>query len=172
MNQDMQLRYWNRLTQYKFEIIYYQLCFSKYVMLNRWIVCFLAIISSGAVGIQIFTKELNWLWTGIVVIAQALSVINVFLPYGERIKEIPKMVDKMNDIYNDMENQWYKISIGEIENAEINAILYSYIEKWDKIFQKYLCSDAIPIDNRLVKKAGDQKESYFKNVFGGTLENE
>ena len=172
MGDEMQLRYWNQMSQYKFSILYYNEHFSRYVKINRAIIIILAVFSSGAIASWAIWNKLSFLWAIIVAITQIISIVNEFLPYKDRIKEIPELVSKLTAIYNEMELQWFYISSGNIENSEINNKLYEYKVKWNDVNSKYLCFDALP-DNECIKnKANLLKNEYYKNLFEGDVNNE
>ena len=112
MGEEMQLRYWNQMSQYKFSILYYNEHFSRYVKINRAIIIMLAVLSSGAIASWAIWNKLSFLWAIIVASSQVFTIVNEFLPYKDRIKEIPELVCKLTVIYDEMESQWYFISSG------------------------------------------------------------
>ena len=78
-----------------------------------------------------------------------------------------EMITKLSSIYDDMESKWFTVASGEIENKEINELLYSYKKKWSNTTNKYLVVDSLPENEKIVSKANEDKEKYFYNMFSG-----
>ncbi|HHX58043.1 MAG TPA: hypothetical protein GX710_08515 [Clostridiales bacterium] len=171
MGNEMQCIYWNQMSQYKFCILCYNEHFSRYVSGNRKIMIVLAVLSSGAVAGWAIWNKFSFIWAIIVASTQVLTIINEFLPYKSRIKEIPELVCKLEIIYDEMEREWYSIASGEVENAEINNALYKYKEKWRDVSGKYFTFDALPDKECIKNKANKLKQEYYKNLFEGDVNN-
>lgn len=95
----MQLRYWNQMTQFKYELYYFSVCFERCVKLNRHIKIVIAIASSSAIAAWTQWTQLSFLWGLIIVIGQLIGVINEYLPYQQRIKELSEMQPELNALY-------------------------------------------------------------------------
>ena len=95
----MQLRYWNQMTQFKYELYYFSVCFERCVKLNRHIKIVIAIASSSAIAAWTQWTQLSCLWGLIIVIGQLIGVINEYLPYQQRIKELSEMQPELNALY-------------------------------------------------------------------------
>ncbi|MBR3596658.1 MAG: hypothetical protein IKL47_06750 [Clostridia bacterium] len=168
----MKQRYWDKMTQFKFEILLFNEHFSRYVLINRVIIIVLAVLSSGAVGTWAIWKQYDIIWAVIVATTQIISIVNEFLPYKKRIEEIPKLIAELNTIYNKMEEEWYNVDAQKYDDANINKILYKYIANWDKVQNNYLKSDALPDKKRLTLKASELQRNYFSCFLIGDVENE
>ena len=107
MTTKIQTRYWDRMTQFKFEIILYNEHLSRYIRINRAVIIILAVFSSGAVASWAIWDEFKTEWAILIALSQVLSVINEFLSYKKRIEEIPQLTHKLTIIYNKMEKNWF-----------------------------------------------------------------
>lgn len=164
---EMQSRYWNTMTQYKFNLCYYSRHYNSCILINRCITIILAVFSSGAMATWIVEEKIGFFCGLIIVLMQVLSVVNEFLPYKKRIQDLSEMITKLSSIYDDMESKWFTVASGEIENKEINELLYSYKKKWSNTTNKYLVVDSLPENEKIVLKANEDKEKYFYNMFSG-----
>lgn len=164
---EMQSRYWNTMTQYKFNLCYYSEHYKLCILINRCITIILAVFSSGAMAAWIAEEKIGFFCGLIIVLMQVLSVVNEFLPYKKRIQDLSEMITKLSSIYDDMESEWFNVASGEIENKQINEMLYSYKKKWSNATNKYLVVDSLPENEKIISKANEDKDKYFYNMFSG-----
>ena len=151
----------------KFNLCYYSRHYNSCILINRCITIILAVFSSGAMATWIVEEKIGFFCGLIIVLMQVLSVVNEFLPYKKRIQDLSEMITKLSSIYDDMESKWFTVASGEIENKEINELLYSYKKKWSNTTNKYLVVDSLPENEKIVSKANEDKEKYFYNMFSG-----
>lgn len=168
----IQNRYWDKMSQFKFEILLYNEHLSRYISINRAIIIILAVFSSGAVASWAIWNDIGFVWALLIALSQVLSIINEFLPYKKRIEEIPQLTHKLTIIYNEMEKDWFMVESGELDNESINKLLYNYIEKWNIAQSDFFNTDTLPNSKLINNKAGKLKEEYFKCFFEGGEEDE
>ena len=161
----MQKTYWKKLTQYKFNLFYFDAHFSRCVRMDRRIKIFCAIASSAAIAAWATWQKISFLWGLIIVISQVVTAINEILPYKKRIEELSNLRSELTPIYNNMEKDWYDVANGSLTENEINDRCYSYMEQWRQIDDKYFKSDALPRISKCMEAAEIEKNSYFETNY-------
>lgn len=161
----MQKIYWNKLTQRKYALCYFNAHFSRCVKIDRSIKIFCAIASSSAIAAWVAWQNLNFWWGLIIVTSQVVTAVNEILPYKKRIQELSDLRSELTPIYNNMEKSWHDVANGSLTEDEINELCYYYIEQWNQIDDKYFKSDALPEITKCEKIAENEKNIYFKNYF-------
>lgn len=163
----MREQYWTMMTQKKFHLFYLGYQLGLYVRIENWLNIGLAIVSTGSL-IGLFAWEGGQkLLAMILAVAQIVTAARPYLPFEKRIKELDKGILLLSDVYSDIEKKWNEINIEGIDDSEINDIYYSYLKKWDKVDGEILKKDSLPYVENYYKKAGEENERYFLNLFGG-----
>lgn len=163
---NLQQRYWNQMVDYKFGLYYNDLCFRRYIKINRWIEGILAVFSCGAVATWGLWQKYQFFWATIVMITQVVKVINDFLPYRSRIKSLSELNCKLITIYESMELDWFKVSSGDMDNIIINNKIYDYRNQWEKMGNNYFKEDTIPNDNKKLLNKADKLTNIYFEQFG------
>lgn len=162
----MQNTYWNKMTQYRFEVIYLQNYLGRNVKIDRYIRIALAVTSASSIAAWAQWQKLAFWWGLIIVVSQVISAINDYLPYKKRIKEISDLLNELSIIYNDVERSWQKVANGSLTDDEINELCYNYSGQWIKADNKYFNDDFLPHNEKCKKCAEDMKNAYFNSIFG------
>ena len=102
----MQKTYWNKLTQFKYSLCYFDAHLSRCVKINRTIKICCAVASSAAIAAWATWQNLSFWWGLIIVASQVMTAVNEFLPYKKRIKELSDIKAALTPVYNDMEKDW------------------------------------------------------------------
>lgn len=166
----MQERYWNQLTQYKYDILYLSERFANFIVIDRVIKIVIAVSSSTAIGSWIIWEKFSYLWASLIATSQVFNVINDYLPYKKRISELSAMISKLISLYTNIEHDWYKVANSYLTNDEINELLYTYMRQWNDINDKYFEIDALSLSEKCLNTAEEEKNKYFNNFLGGTHE--
>lgn len=161
----MQKQYWSRMTQYKFDLCYYDSYFARCVKIDRFLKIGLAVASSSAIAAWTAWQNLSFLWGLIIVVSQVVSSLNEFLPYKKRIEDLSKLVNGLTPIYNDMEEEWLYVANGSLTEDQINDRCYKFIRKWDQITRNTFLGDSMPDIKKCRDKAEKMKDDYFRNTF-------
>jgi hypothetical protein len=141
-------------------------------MIERIINIGLTIISTGSLGGLFLWDNAQLLWSTILVVAQVVTAIKPYLPYAKRSQEIEKAIIELTVVYEEIEEKWNDIYNDKVDDADINTLYYQFCKKWDKADTKYLINDSLPRKPKLITKANEEKELYFKNMFGGNNNDE
>jgi hypothetical protein len=165
MQESMQERYWKKLTDKRYRLIYINEYYDRSVWIQRMINIFLAISSSGAIAAWAIWKEFPVLWGGIIAASQVVTAIKPYLPYEKRIEDIYNILTQLTVICNEVEAKWYYVANGSMSEEEINDLYYKYEKRWTEVESKCLKGDSIPADARLAHIANEKKEKYFEDQF-------
>lgn len=158
----MQQKYWNMLTQSKFELYYLDEHFRRCVQLDRWIKIILAVLSADSVAAWAIWSSYAKIWGTIIAISQLLVIVNDYLPYQTRVSEICKLRSPLMEIYLKMENRWRDVQAGELTDDEINDLRTKLLKAWNAIEEKHFIDDVLPERKGLIKKANKKKNTYFE----------
>lgn len=161
--------FWNKLGQKKFDLYYYDAHFQRCIKINR---IFKIIISVGTIipsAIFMNWYELEYVRTICFFAILALQLLNAFfenLPFERRRAQLVDISREINEVYNDMERDWFKIVKGELELNEIDEKLFLHIKKCDNIYLHYFKEDALPKIPKLKVIAQEQADEYMKILIG------
>jgi hypothetical protein len=151
----------------KFHILYLGQHHHCCITIERIINIGLAIISTGSLGGFFLWDNAQILWATILVAAQVVTAIKPYLPYAKRSQEIENAIIELTIIYEEIEEKWNDIYSDKLDDDDINILYYQFCKKWDKADAKYLVNDSLPRNPKLITKAHEENELYFKNTFGG-----
>ena len=161
----MKERYWEMMTQFKFSQFYLDEHFGACVRVDRIITIFLAIAASTSIGGWVIWQEYAFIWGFVIAASQVLGVINQYLPYKKRIKEISELKAKWMPIYNEAEYKWFNVERGELTDQEINDLRYRLNKEWSELDGQYFQADVLPRNEGFVKAAEQKKNEYFAKMF-------
>jgi len=160
--------YWHKLTQFKFDLIYYSFQFSFCVKTMRRIRISSAVLTALVTGVWMNWNKLTPVRLTcaiIILVLQAISAGAELLPYDKRKQEIRELLNLLGPIYDKMEADWLKISDGQFTKADIQNKTYKYAGQWRDIHQHFFKDDALPEKKKLEKKADEETSTYFKTMF-------
>ncbi len=165
-NLKIQQVYWNKMYQFKFDLIYYSLYFNLCVSIMR-------LIKYISVGLTVLVTGIwmNWYYIQsvsvscaiVILIIQAFNALSELFPFDNRKLEIREMSNELDNVYLQMEADWLKISDGELTITEITSLIQTYAKKRADIEKHYFKNDSLPYNKRIDNHANDKVESYFKN---------
>ena len=165
-NLKIQQVYWNKMYQFKFDLIYYSLYFNLCVSIMR-------LIKYISVGLTVLVTGIWMNWYNIqsvsvscaivILIIQAFNALSELFPFDNRKLEIREMSNELDNVYLQMEADWLKISDGELTITEITSLIQTYAKKRADIEKHYFKNDSLPYNKRIDNHANDKVESYFKN---------
>ncbi len=161
----MQERYWKKLTDKRYRLIYINEYYNQCIWIQRAINILLAITSSGAVAAWAVWKEFPVVWAGIIAVSQVITAVKPLLSYEKRIEIIHGMINQMTLLCDEIESKWFYVANGSMTEQEINDLYYQYEKKWSDIETNSLKGDSIPANIRLAHIADIKKDDYFKNDF-------
>ena len=162
--------YWNKMTQMKFHLIYLGMHYHRTVVIERRINIFLAVVSTGSLAGIFISPIAQKIWACILVFVQVLTAAKPYLPFSKRIQELDKGIAALEIIYEDCEKQWVDVHERKLTENEASIAIYNYEKKWKSVDASILKEDSLPRNEKLISRADDEKNRYFRNVFGGSYE--
>lgn len=165
MQESMQERYWKKLTDKRYRLIYISEYYDQSVWIQRMINIFLAVTSSGAIAAWAVWRQFPVLWAGIIATSQVITAIKPYLPYEKRIEGIYDILIQLTGVCNEIEAKWFYVASGSLSEEEINDLYYKYEKRWTDVETKSMKGDCIPADGRIARIANAKKEKYFENEF-------
>lgn len=161
----MQERYWNKMADKRYQLIYINEYYDQCVKIQRLINVFLAIASSGAIAAWAVWKEFPVVWAAIIAISQVITAVKPYLPYEKRIDGLFDVINQYSLICNEMEAKWFYVSKGLITEEQINDQSANFEKRWTEVGAKALKGDSLPAEERLAEIAEEKKNSYFEINF-------
>jgi hypothetical protein len=162
--------YWAMMTNNMYALFYLNEHFERCVKLDRVITIFLAVAASSAIASWAIWQQFGFVWAVIVAGSQVITVINTYLPYKKRIKQINSLKDRLVPIYNEIESKWFDVSSGKLSKSSINKLHYEFTKKWSMAQEEFFNDDTLPSVERFKRKAEELKDKYFENLFGDKSE--
>lgn len=163
-------RYWNKMTQMKFHLIYLGYHYHRTTTIERWLNIILAVISTGSLAGLFLSYSTQKIWAIVLILSQAITAAKPYLPFESRIRELDKGIGALDVVYEEVEEQWNKVLSGIYDDSKINELIYKYEKQWDKIDATMLIGDSLPRKKRLIEMADKEKNQYFELMFGGSDE--
>lgn len=160
----MQELYFDSLTQYKFELFYYEAYFRYAYVLDNAIKIFLAIVTAELIANWAIWEKLAILWAALIAISQVIQVINGYLPYARRVETLGPLHKSLEELYVEMEHDYIDTLITRVDPQTLNDERTKYQKKWDELENTALLKDAIPRKGFLLRKADLAKIQYFENI--------
>lgn len=158
--------YLNMITQFKFELYYYEAYF-RYACRMDYIVKFaLAILTANCIAGWAIWEQQKEVWAIILAVSQVAQLINSLLPYQKRIEIIGPLHKELEICYAGFENSFIKTLISKLDDVEANDIRTKYQMQWDEAENSALMRDAIPKIPWLVKSSDRAKVQYFRTLLG------
>lgn len=162
--------FWSKLQQLKYDIYYYDEHFKSCISISRGIKYTSVAITSLATGAWISWNNISIIRIScaiIIWVLQAVYVLFEYLPFEKRKVELRELSEELERLYIVMETDWRKIQALEISNDEIRSMIQEYTIKQSDISKHYFKDDALPIKEKIRKKADNLTEEYFKYLFKG-----
>lgn len=100
-----------------------------------------------------------------VTISQILTVVFNNLPYKERSAKLSGFISAYSDVYLLIEQDWYNVASGQLQESEINDLIANYQKKLKTIDRIYGQNDSILYSKKASKGAQEITERYFQVNF-------
>ena len=160
----MQELYFDLLTQYKFELFYYEAYFRHAYVLDNAIKITLALLTAEFIANWAIWEELAAVWAVLIALSQVIQVINGYLPYARRVETLGPLHKSLESLYVDMEHDYIDMLITKVDPQALNELRTKYQKQWDELENTALLKDAIPKKGFLISKADKAKVQYFENI--------
>jgi len=161
-----QLRYWKELHEFKVHVYYLELYLQDSELWDRRVNIFLAITSSSSICGWVIWSKFSFIWGVIIAASQLVTVIKHFLPYNTRIKAISSILTEFYDPLTNYEKNWYQVAESYLTDEEINSLQFELRTEKNKITNRHLGSNTLPVKQKLFDKAKVLADTYFNNYYG------
>jgi hypothetical protein len=163
----MRTRIWNELTKTKHDVEYLEVYSRKQNILSKLITILILIFSSS--GILSWSIWNNIDYTGIAcAITAGVSLIKLISPYfimnEKELKKLDKYYFQLMNFFDRIEQFWYNMEDGEIDEGNINSKFYELVKEENNIHNNYNDLDIFHL-KRWNKIADENSREYFRNVF-------
>lgn len=160
--------YWTKMTQMKFHILYLGYHYHRAVRIDRIINIVIAIVSTGSLAGMFVSPAYQKIWACVIVLMQAVAATKPYLPFSARVQDLDRGIAALNVVYENTEKNWNRIVGEKIPEQEAIALIYNSQTQWDTIDAELLKKDSLPRNKKYIEMADDDKNQYFKNMFGGS----
>jgi hypothetical protein len=159
-----QAHYWNQFVRLKRDSIYIGRYQGADEITDRNLNIFSAVASSASIGGWVIWKDYATVWAAIIAISQILTVIRPHLPYRTRLKSLAALCVDLEALSLVAETDWFKVSRGTIEEAEIHALTMALKTKAQRATAKAFGGATLPEKSRLLHAANEETRDYM-NAF-------
>ena len=161
----MQKRYWDFMKQQKFNLYYSNYIYKRNAIINKIFTIFTALIGSSSVAVLAIWNKFPTIWSAVVTISQILTVVFNNLPYKERSAKLSGFISAYSDVYLLIEQDWYNVASGQLQESEINDLIANYQKKLKTIDRIYGQNDSILYSKKASRRAQEITERYFQVNF-------
>lgn len=164
-NFKIQNSFWNIFQQFKFDLIYYSLHFSRCVKIIRTIKYVTLGATALATSVWMAWNHIRWVSIVcpiIILVLQVFTAVSDQFPFENRKLEIREMTTELDKLYIEMEANWRKIANGDLKESQIRKLISDYEIKRDEIEKHYFKNDSLPENAKLVDKATEKTHDYFE----------
>ena len=152
-------QYWNMLVVLKAKHIYYQLYHQKSQKLDFIITGCLAIFSLCGISGWVYWDKAPIVWAAILFLFQSLQIVNLMLPFNQRVKPLQYMIDEMYYLILEIEKDFDRIE--DTQDKEIDNLKNSYFTKFNTLEQRYLSGLYMPRLKNFEKQRDEELDNYF-----------
>ncbi len=159
--------YWKKLCQFKFDLVYYGLHFTRCVNWIRWWKISIAVLTALSTGAWMTWNDVSWITIVcpiIIFVLQVISAGSELLPFDDRKIDLREMIDLLDPLYLSMEENWESIVAGKYTVEEIDAKCHDFQAKINDIKSRFLRNDSLPQLKDLLRKATTETNKYFESM--------
>ncbi len=161
----MQLRYWKYMVQIKAWLFYIDEYTDDSYKWDKRINIFLAITSSSSIAAWAIWSKYSFIWGILIALSQVVTAIKPQLAFNKKIESLSKISNLLHGLFNKADYNWYRVSNGELTEAQINDLLFELKEQYANTIGKILESDPIPVNEHFRAISDAKTEKYFQDTY-------
>jgi hypothetical protein len=161
----IQERYWNHLIQQKFDEIYVSRYLQRSEKWDTTINAFLAIVSASSVSAWALWKKYDLFWAGVIMLSQVITAGKPYLPFRKRINPLKAAGFAYEELFIKAESNWLRVASGELDESEINKLLFSLKSEQAKAWKKLAGDISLPDSPKLRRHADRLTAEYFRHNY-------
>jgi hypothetical protein len=159
-----QAHYWREFVRLKRDSIYIGRYQAADEATDRYLNVFSAIASSASIGGWVVWQDHAIIWAVIIAASQVLTAVKPHLPYRTRLKSLAALCVDLESLSLVAETDWFKVSRGMIDEAEIHALTMALKTKAQRATTKAFGGATLPENSRLLH-AADEATRHYMAVF-------
>lgn len=154
-------RYWSKMTEFKAHCHYIHEYLISTESWDRKINGFLAITSCSSIAGWAIWQDFSFVWALIIASSQVVTAVKPFLPFSKRIKPLRGLSYAFDDLFVDLENDWFDISKGNLTEREIHDKIIDFARNQNKLWKKHIGELTLPHKEKLHDESISIAEEYF-----------
>ncbi|MFA9380099.1 MAG: hypothetical protein ACERKO_03460 [Acetanaerobacterium sp.] len=159
---NMQTRYWRFLVQIKAWIFYLDIYADKSYKWEKRLNIWLAISSSSSIAAWAIWNEYGLIWAILIAVAQVITAIKPQLPFNKRLELIKPFLTDLQLLFNKVDYNWHKVSQGELNEGEINDLLFDFRNSYTEMETKNLKSSELITNKEIIRIADKRTDEFFR----------
>jgi hypothetical protein len=157
-------KFWSEMTELKIHIYYVDLYLDEVNWYLKVLNSILALASSAAIAGWMLNNNYLTLWSGIIVVSQLITALKPHLFNWEKdVWSMRLASSNLQTAFVAMENDWYAVSNGKLEDEEIHKLWLSHKTHKDRIAKESFTG--FSQKEELLKQAEEKAEHYFKRYY-------
>jgi hypothetical protein len=156
-----QAHYWKEFVRLKRDAIYIGKYRTSDEATDRRLNIFSAIASSASIGGWAIWHDHAIVWAIIIAASQVLTAVRPYLPYRTRLKALATLYVDIETLALVAETDWFKVSRGAIEGAEIHALTMALKTRALRAQTKNFGGASLPEKPRLLQSADGATRAYM-----------
>ncbi|EKD80836.1 MAG: hypothetical protein ACD_39C02124G0002 [uncultured bacterium] len=157
-------KFWAEMTELNTHVIYIDACLQHINSKIKWLNATLAFASCGAVAGWMINNGAFAYWSVIIVISQTVSALRPHLFNWEKDAWSMKLASsELHSAFISMENDWYAVSNGMLEDKEIHDLWLSYKKQVERIVGSHLNSSLLNV--KFWNDSFSKSEYYFNRYY-------
>ena len=161
-----QEQFWKEFTDLKtqgYYLNYYHISTGRH---DVSIEAFLAVAAVSSIGSWAAFQVYPLLWGGIIAASQVIHAVKPFFPYKKRLESIGGLSLDLAPLLLICEDDWYRISTGELTPSEIHARRMKVKRAVIDAVRKHFGPKPLPTNDSCLQKAIADAHSYFTSYYG------
>lgn len=154
-------QYWDSMNEFKAHCYYVHGYLVRSESWNRRIEIYLAVTSSVSIGGWAVWREHSFFWAILIAASQVVNAIKNYLPFSKRVQPLRGLSYAFDELFIDLEDDWFSISEGELTEKEIHAKTIDFKRKVGALWKKHVGELTIPPDDKLLKESTAIARNYF-----------
>jgi len=160
-----QERYWKELYQLRVHVNYLEIYLEKTEWCDKGVNVFLAVTSSSSICGWAIWNKFGFIWGLIIATSQLLNAIKIFLPYRNRLKALPKILQEFEELLVLYEMKWFDVAEGKLTKKEINELQFDIRKRKTQSMRKHLGTSTLPPKDKYFIEAKELANIHIRNFY-------
>lgn len=157
-------KFWSEMTELKIHVYYVDQYLDHVNRRLKALNSFLAIASSAAIAGWMINNTYLTVWSCIIVVSQLITALKPHLFNWEKdVWNMQLASSNLQTAFVSMENDWYSVSNGKLEDEEIHKLWLSH--KTHKVRIAKESFTGFSQKEELLKQAEEKADLYFKRYY-------